>query len=244
MMGANRPTLEAGLGVMSGAWSSFNPLGSEGSFAQFLAPTALDPIVQIAENKNWFGGPIMPENRGYGLDKPDSERSFKTVGAPSKAIAQWLNKVTGGDAIEEGAVSVSPETLEHYYEFISGGVGRLFLRSYKVGDAVMNGADLDRNDMPFVRVLSGEPDKHFVQRQFYDNLEDIERIQARYEMYRDARDSKRAAALRRDKQSMFRFVGPAKTMRKRIKELRKAGMDEQMDRAMRRFNRRYRELNQ
>lgn len=249
MMGGGQNPMDSALSLANAAWSSFNPLGSEGSALQFLAPTVLDPMVQVAENKTWYGGPIMPEDRGFGPEKPDSQLAFKSVGPLPKAIAEALNKWTGGNDLEPGAVDVSPETLEHYYDFVSGGVGRLLSRGSKVGEWIATGEPMARKDMPFVRVVSGEPDPNHVQRRFYENLLELERFELRLKQLRETGFGKEANQLRRERRAQARFAGPAGDLRLRIRDLRKqtasapkerkAVIEKRMDRLMRDFNRKY-----
>src|SRR5690606_41861244 len=58
---------------------SFNPLGTSPteSFLQMVSPTILDPVVQVAENKTWYGGAIFPTK--FDKNKPDSESYFSSV---------------------------------------------------------------------------------------------------------------------------------------------------------------------
>lgn len=149
---------EASKRVINAANDAFNPLGG-GSIAQFLSPSFLDPIVQISENKNFFGAPIMPEQPQWGEKKPDSQRYFKSVRKPTKAFTDWLNSITGGDEEISGAVDVSPETLDHFIDFAGSGLGKFITNTMTTAGTVIGKGELPPMDkIPFVRQMIKEPD--------------------------------------------------------------------------------------
>jgi hypothetical protein len=137
--------------VMSGFANSFNPLAAA-TLLQAIAPTIADPIAIVGENKQWHGGPLMPEQNTFSkLKTPDSERFFKSVSAPSKYIAQTLSRLTGGDdvGIKGGAIDISPETIDLMYETATGQAGRFVM------DMAMIPAAKDIKNVPFVRRFVG-----------------------------------------------------------------------------------------
>jgi hypothetical protein len=86
---------------------SFNPLGSESTLLQLAAPTIADPFVQWAENKNFAGIPIKPEQMPFDVSKPEYQLYFQSARKPSRWVAKMLSDFTGGDEIRPGLVDVS-----------------------------------------------------------------------------------------------------------------------------------------
>jgi len=140
--------------------NSFNPLGSS-TLLQSISPTLSDPLVQLEENKNWFGTSIMPEVSSYAPEKKDSSRYFSTVRESSKDITDWLNKLTGGNNIEAGFIDISPETVDHIIDFIAGGTGRFIANTYEFGSALTNKDFPPVENIPFVRQLIGSPSEYY-----------------------------------------------------------------------------------
>ena len=136
---AGKTTLaEAGGRLVQALDNSFNPLNSP-TLSQFIAPTAFDPFIQYAENKNFFGGPIRPEQFPFAPQKPDSQLHFNSVRDESRLFAQWLNRKTGGSEKRSGAIDVSPELLDHFLDTLTGGLGKF------VGNSITTGSSLLRS---------------------------------------------------------------------------------------------------
>jgi len=181
--GALSPT-EAGLEVLVAARQNFDPLGGSTPL-QAVAPTALRPFIEVEENKNHAGKPIMPaENPFDRTPPPDSERHFDSVSPNAKAFTDWLNRATGGDDQREGAISISPETIEHFSDFLSGGVGQFARRMVELPQRVQSG-EWTLKDVPLVRRFASEPDESYEIREFYDVLAKIERAVERRKAGKD-----------------------------------------------------------
>ena len=140
---------------------AFDPLGG-GTFNQFIAPTALDPVVQWLENKTFFGGPIAKDQPTYGPKKPDSQLYFASVRGTTRAFTDWLFQGTGGvlpketedekgdlrnlPAVQEWyTVDWNPETLDHFIDAIGGGTGKF------VANVVNTGVSMARLEVPDIR---------------------------------------------------------------------------------------------
>jgi len=136
----------------SGLLGSFSPItGPTASLA--IVPTLARPFAEITANMNYAGNTIMPPVDPY--DKtplPDSRRAYRTVGAQSRWVAETLNDFTGGDERTSGIIDVSPESIEHIAEFMSGGAGRFVQNAF--------GLDLSREerqirDIPVAGAIAG-----------------------------------------------------------------------------------------
>ena len=137
----------------------FNPIGG-GSPLQILSPTISDPFFQLIENKNFFGGPIMPEQPPYAPKVRDSKRYFKGARKIPKAITGWLNKITGGSEDVAGWIDVSPETIDHLTDAYTGGVGKFVANAVETGTSLaIDGKFPTANNLPIVRQFYKETDE-------------------------------------------------------------------------------------
>jgi hypothetical protein len=178
--------------VMKAATNAFNPMGGESSLAQFISPTVLDPFIQVSENKNFFGGPVMPSDNPFGPPKPDSQKYFSSVREPSKKFAAWLNDLTGGTKYESGAFDLSPETIDHFYDFVSGGMGRFIADSPNMVVAPLTG-DVKARRVPFLRKVYQDKSE-YVDRQAY--VENADHVAAQHALYKDLLETGPGEAMR------------------------------------------------
>ncbi|RJO60818.1 MAG: hypothetical protein C4542_08190 [Dehalococcoidia bacterium] len=147
---------QAGKRMFSAVNDAFNPLGG-GSFSQFLSPTAFDPLVQITENKNFYGGPITKEQPEYAPDQPAHTLHFKGVSIWAKALTKWLNKITGGTDVVSGKVDVNPEMIDHFSDWVGGGLGRFITNTINLGATAISERDLPQIEkIPVARQMLRE----------------------------------------------------------------------------------------
>jgi hypothetical protein len=135
--------------------NTFNPMSSA-TLLQTVLPTALDPVGYIAENKTWFGGDLMPSGNPFAtVPEPNSQRFWKSVSPISKAVAQSLNRLTGGDAVKPGLIDVSPEVLDLIIDTYSGSAGRFVKDTMMLPVRAATG-QLEANKTPIARRFYGE----------------------------------------------------------------------------------------
>lgn len=143
--------------------------------AMLGVPDALDPVMEAVLNVNSFGRQLYPE--GMGQDKlPDSEKVWGAQkGTWKHSVARWLNENTGGSMYHEGAISVTPASIDNVARGYGGGV-TTFLSSL-ADTLVTQGVSRDRVEWwraPFVKQLYGEVDTMADQALAYDRLSQIE----------------------------------------------------------------------
>jgi hypothetical protein len=242
--------MEAAKDLTIAAMNAFNPLGGDNGPLQMLSPTVTDPLVDIAVNENFMGNPIVPEQPPWGPKKPESELYFRSVSPLSKSITQAVNELTGGNKWEPGLVSVSPEILDHMYDFIGGGA----LRSAR--DMVMLPAELSKEKpsirrIPFLRQVFSDLDTRFDINAFYDNMEQIEVAST---AVKELPVTERRRYMQNHPE--FRLKKIANTYRKQMSNLRKLKyaaedrgdekaalrMEERMKRLAMQFNKRFNEV--
>ena len=162
------------MNLFKAGMNAFNPLGGDDSLLQMVSPTILDPFVQVATNENFMGSPIMPEQPAFGPPKPDSQLYWNSVRPWSKAIARQVNELTGGSDVVPGMMDVSPETLDHIWNFVLGGLGRDALDTYGAVDTLLKGENLPVRRIPLARTVYQEKSEFYDRQAFYDNLDRAE----------------------------------------------------------------------
>ena len=237
---------DAGASLSSEFVNSWNPVGSAPNLSQFFTPTLLDPFIQHATNTNWAGSPIMPDNDRYGLQLPDSQRYFKSVSDTAKFVSKWANTLTGGDEVEPGFVDVSPETVEHYFSFLTGSAGTTVNRTAALPGKILSGEGVSFRDVPVLRSLIGDPNEWFVSQKYYSHREAIEKLETRVELYEGKRDLKKVRSLKSENAPLWRMRSSLKATDKRIKDLRKklrSAPEDQADTYLRKIDRLQRQFN-
>ena len=93
-----------------------------------VAPTIADPFIDVITNQDFTGKPVFKE--GFPGDRtPSSQLYWSTTSPTAKFVADNINSLTGGSAASSGLVDVSPDVLEFWFEYITGGVGRFAQRT-------------------------------------------------------------------------------------------------------------------
>ena len=147
--------------------------GFLGSIGNAVTPTALKPIYELNSNEDYFGSKIYNENLPFGTPKPDSSMGRRNTPEVFKAVASFLNEVSGGNEFESGSVDVAPESMYYMYKFAVGGTGRFLTNVAETSSSVAKGEKLEVNKIPFVRTVYGEPNKYVDQAQFFDRLSSL-----------------------------------------------------------------------
>lgn len=174
--------LEAAKRVLLAINNSVNPVG-DNTLVGSLMPTVLDPMWQLATNENFWGGNIYKQDwPGAGAESPDFNKGFHGTGAQWKAMAKWFNEISGGDQWRSGSMDFHPETLRHWYQFLTGGAGSFVNRVIENTAAATSGLDIPiiSGDEPlkpektiFVRKVYGRVHPAADSNQYYDHREQI-----------------------------------------------------------------------
>lgn len=126
-------------------FDSFSPTGGSAPIEQQIAGNYA-PLVQLKTNTNAFGQRIYKED-----DKiTDSRNYFPNTPAIFVNTARAFSDFTGGDVAHEGAIEVSPETLQHIYESTFTGLGAFMTRVLKTSANAIEGEPLKTSEMPVV----------------------------------------------------------------------------------------------
>jgi hypothetical protein len=249
---------QGAVSFLEAALNAFNPLGGDESLLQFVSPTILDPFVQLETNKNFMGTPIRPEQPSFGPPKPDSQLYWNSVRPVSKAIAEQLNALTGGSKVEPGLVDISPETLDHLWDFATGGAGRFYADSVGAMAAMAKGETPPVRRIPFARQVYQEKSEVHDRQKLRENMN---AVQAHYRLFKEyAETGQREAALEyREKHPQLALYPVVGKLQRRLSALRQAkemmeemdkdlykdridSIDQEMQRLTSLFNRRYKEI--
>lgn len=159
------------LGKMAGSLlDAFNPLGSS-TLLQTIAPTGIDPLAALAENRDWTGKPISRNDLNGLKPTPGYTRAKDTASGVSKTLAYYLNAWTGGTKYTPGALSPTPDQIDYLLGTFTGGVGREILKTQQTVSAGFSGEELPTYKIPLAgRFYGNAGDKSSVSTKFYANL--------------------------------------------------------------------------
>jgi len=157
LRGARDPG-ETSMQIVMNILDTVNPLGGTESFFNLVAPTVADPLVDIVENKDFSGRDIYKE--GLPFDKtpqPDSQMYWSTTSPSAVWISNMLNEMTGGNEVRPGFIDWSPDVLEYWFSFATGGIGRFAQSSVEAPLTVMREGVTEENvrQLPLVRRVLG-----------------------------------------------------------------------------------------
>ncbi len=161
-----RDPLEQAIWVAASAWNSFSPVGEAGW--NMIAPTVLDPFVDIALNRNYADRKIMPDLNPYDKTQlPDSQRAFPNTNPAYKKTAEGINRLLGGNEQKPGYIDISPESIQHLVETFTGAAGGFVNRVTEW----IGSDDMETSRKPFVRKFHGEKSP-YSDRERYDQHKD------------------------------------------------------------------------
>lgn len=167
-----RNASEYGWSIAGVFLDAFSPLGASPSLGQLIAPSVLDPAVQIAENKSFTGGPVYKSaDRGFGKTdpKPAYTRHFESTPDVWVGASKLLNDATGGDKVKPGAIDISPDIMKHVFYTMTGGPGRTLDQAIDLTQAGARGKDVSINRVPLASRFYGANDDAQRERVYYDD---------------------------------------------------------------------------
>ena len=136
-----------------------------------LTPDIVEAFAEQLGNINFFGSDITIPQNSLLIEKPPSEPTKRGTSEYFSATTRWLNSVLGdGSEQVTGTISVSPERIQHIYEFLLGGVGRFFDDSADtVAKLISEEPDLRSTDLPILRTFMPLPSEYSDRMDFYTN---------------------------------------------------------------------------
>ena len=170
--------------------------------------------MQAAENKTFYGAPLMPEANIF--DKtppPNSERYWSSVRPASRIAAQTLNKLSGGDKVFPGKIDISPEVLDLVFDTMTGGIGRFVSDTVGLPGKTLFG-EAGLRDIPMARRVLGSKSRYKATKDYQDNITYIMRLREQAKAY-----PKERREIMKDR--AWALYGKARKYESRIKKLRK-----------------------
>jgi uncharacterized protein YeaO (DUF488 family) len=259
------------LGMLSAMTNVFSPIGgfefnSEGDgFEQalnFVTPSAVAPISDLAFNRNFSGRPIYRENfTSTQYKRPDSQMYFEGVNPYIKEATTFLNKISGGNEVIPGKIDINPEWIEYGMEQYLGGPVQFTKNVSTTIAQIANGEDISQDpfirSVPFVRSYIGKTGTDFEARStFYENRDTAIAAKEAWEIMIEEGLQKDADQFYKENESLIQLGEEFKEYNKYVKqynqsinelkkmdkELYKDEIDklyEEKTQIMRQFNKRY-----
>jgi len=143
---------ETGASILRTTLEIFNPLGGTESFLNFALPTVVDPFVSLGINTDFSGKDIVKKAFPNQVAS-QSSLYWNNTSPTAITIAQSLNKLTGGTETLSGWIDWSPNALEFWFDYITGGAGRFVQRTAEAPAriAAAESAEDIATEIPFMR---------------------------------------------------------------------------------------------
>ena len=126
---------------------AFNPIGNAGMSMQTLAPTVLDPLVALTENKDFTGKPIARVSSNK--DMPGHLQGKDTSTYIGKLLSESINFASGGNHYRAGVFSPTPDQIDYLFAQVTGGVGREYAKVEQTATSLAQGEELPPYKVPF-----------------------------------------------------------------------------------------------
>ncbi len=234
------------MGILAEA---FNPIGSAGVSVQTIAPTAVDPFVALAENKDWGGRQIARKDFSSLNPTPGHTRAKDSSSWISRELSRALNWATGGTEYTPGLFSPTPDQIDYLVGQVAGGVGREALKVWETAETSYTGEDLPSYKVPLLGRFYGNADQPASHAgRFYDAVKEIHVHAAEIKGRR--KDGEDIAGYI-EEHPEARLIEAAKAAERRVSRLRKQrreldqedagrealrGIDDRINAEIRRFN--------
>jgi len=151
-----------------------NPIGNAGISLQTIAPTVIDPLAALAENKDFTGRPIARQDFNSLDPTPGFTRAKDTASAIAKGLAYAINGITGGTDFKPGAISPTPDQIDYLIGQVTGGVGREAMKVEQTATSIATGENLPAYKIPVVGRFYGDTTGQSSEgNAFYKNLREI-----------------------------------------------------------------------
>jgi hypothetical protein len=168
---------------------AFNPVGG-GTLSQVLAPTVVDPIFALAENKDNFGRPIAKEDVSGLRPTPGYLRTKETATPWAKGLSKFLNYASGGTEFKKGVFSPTPDQIDYLAGVATGGLGREISKGAQTVGATISGEELPTYKIPLVSRFYGNTNEAAsVASKFYENIKELNEHAAEIKGRRETRQN-------------------------------------------------------
>ena len=209
---------EASRSIFGTAFESISPFGGFDNIYNLTAPTVLDPFVSLAINEDYKGDPIYKESPTFSSrPTPDSQSYWSNTSSISKAIADNINSLTGGDAVSSGFIDFSPNTMEFWFDYLAGGTGAFVQRTLEAPPSIYEALQGDfegdiMRAIPLVRKVVISPSEREDVGNYLKNRQELFTILARIDLARKSGDTATANSLFTQYKDQVRISGRLKAI--------------------------------
>ena len=221
-MAGKDTAMDAAANVVHSIVNNFNPIGGDENIVSFFAPTILDPLISVGQNRTFTGSKIRPEPSQFDKSPPPpSEQYFPNVSDISRVITRELNELTGGDKIEAGKISLSPEVLDYMFAQFTGAAGAFVGRTVDAASKIASGEEASVRDIPFARQVLGGKQPWYDRSIAYERMDEVLRIE---DMVKDSMKvgmNEKAKQVMDSEKDLLSLRGIAKETREQLSLLRK-----------------------
>jgi len=181
---------KAGYELADGFITSFSPIspvdtsatGLEGliSRSRAFAPSAVvRPLLDIAANETYFGGPITKKDFPYAPKEPKFKKAFRGTEKAYVDFTKALNEMSGGNDYRSGWADLDPNNLKYFIDYHLGGAGRTITRTADLPRKIEEGI-LTLEDIPVIRSFVAQPKPYMNGELYYDRKDNIEALAYEY----------------------------------------------------------------
>lgn len=209
--------------ILSSFAETFNPVGNAGFSVQTIAPTAIDPLIALGENKDWTGRNIALPNFNPLKPTPGHSRMKDTASIVGIGLSRALNLLTGGNEYTPGLLSLTPDQIDYLIGQALGGVGRESLKAMQTVGSAFTGEELPTYKIPLVSRFYGDSaDSSATSTAFYRNIKRLNMHAAEVEGLRENRGDVRQYMTNNPE---ARLIGRAAATYRRVQKLQKVRRD-------------------
>jgi hypothetical protein len=215
---------------------STNAADASASVTRALLPDILDPIFNLATNKDWLNHSIY--NEPFPSD-PLPNRS--QMGRDStwwgwKEMSELLNTATGGNEVEPGLISIQPEiipyilgqpfggtakTIERIHNLYADSMHRQYIETNYPGEAQDLLRDLDTQNIPVLRrFMTSSPQEYDSASAYYEYSKISREADAALKGYKKIGDYENAQRIMSEQAPGISVVEYDKRIREYKKEMR------------------------
>ena len=228
---------------------AFNPIGNAGLSMQTLAPTVLDPLAALTENKDFTGKDIARKSMNKAM--PGHMQGKDTSTWLGKMIAEGINYLSGGNQYRAGVFSPTPDQIDYLAAQVGGGVWRELSKVEQTATTAASGEELAPYKVPLLGRFYGNAKSQASQATaFYAGLDRLNALETEIKNMRKDGHWIEAGQLMRSRPDA-RLIDVANTAERRVQELRRQkrelvrqgaerdvvrAKEEQITQVMQRFN--------
>lgn len=228
---------------------AFNPIGNAGLSMQTLAPTVLDPLAALTENKDFTGKDIARKSMNKAM--PGHLQGKDTSTWLGKMIAEGINYLSGGNQYRAGVFSPTPDQIDYLAAQVGGGVWRELSKVEQTATTAASGEELAPYKVPLLGRFYGNAKSQASQATaFYAGVDRLNALETEIKNMRKDGRWMEAGQLMRSRPDAP-LIDVANTAERRVQELRRQkrelvrhgaerevvrAKEEQITQVMQRFN--------